>query len=67
MAMSLANESVCMDDQQFLRRMILALLGRDITDRELRQFGEQLQRGVSRRTIIRRLANSSEVAASQRQ
>ncbi|MDQ6800106.1 MAG: hypothetical protein M3041_04635 [Acidobacteriota bacterium] len=57
-ALSLADESVCMNDDQFLRRMVLALLGRDISEYELRESERQLRAGISRRTMVRRLIGS---------
>jgi len=60
--LSLADESVCMSDERFLRKMILSLLHRDISDAEVRKFSADLHRGLSRRTVVSRLAKSSEVA-----
>ncbi len=61
LAASIAENSVCMDDDAFLRTMFPALLNRAISDRERRQFRFELQRGISRSTIVRRLGNSDEV------
>ena len=60
-ALALADESVCLDDAQFLRRMILALLHRDISYDEIRKGTAELRRGDSRRTVVKRLSNSEEV------
>src|SRR5262249_55490548 len=59
-ATNLADESLCMDDRQFLQRAFLGLVGRDIAEWEMRNLQEELQRGVSRRAVVRRLTNRSQ-------
>jgi len=63
LATTIADDSSCMDNEQFLRTLFPALLGREVTDRELREFTTQLEKGVSRATIAWRLGNSDEVRA----
>ncbi|HEY6842967.1 MAG TPA: hypothetical protein VI391_02285, partial [Thermoanaerobaculia bacterium] len=67
LATTIADDSVCLDDRQFLLQLVGALLNRDVTDRELRAFEAELQRGVSRQTIAWRLANSDEVRSRSRE
>jgi hypothetical protein len=67
LATTIADDSVCLDDQQFLLQLVGALLDRDLTDREMKTFEAQLQHGVSRETIAWRLANSDEVRSRSRE
>ncbi|HLJ73159.1 MAG TPA: glycosyltransferase family 39 protein [Thermoanaerobaculia bacterium] len=67
LAVTIADDSVCMDDEHFLRRLFGALLNRDITDRDMRNFKAQIASGVSRRTIAWRLGNSDEVKSRLRE
>jgi hypothetical protein len=66
LAGSMATDSVCTNDEQFARTLHTALLGRNITEGELRHLRLELRRGVPRSTIVRRLANSDEVRAQLR-
>ena len=63
LATTIADDSACIDDQQFLRLLFPALLGREITARELAGLSRELQHGVSRSEMAWRLGNSDEVRA----
>lgn len=67
LATTIADDSVCLSDEQFLRQLVGALLDRDVSPRELVAFKAELQRGVSRSTIAWRLANSDEVRSRLRE
>jgi hypothetical protein len=60
LATDIAGASACADDQQFLRTLFPALLGREIGARELEEFSRELQRGTTRSDMAWRLANSDE-------
>jgi hypothetical protein len=61
LATTIAEDSVCADDPQFLRTLFPALLGREIGAREMEEFSRELQRGATREDMAWRLANSDEV------
>ena len=61
LATTIADDSACADDQQFLRMLFPGLLGREISERELADFSRELQHGVTRSDMAWRLGNSDEV------
>ena len=61
LATTIAVDSACMDDPQFLRMLFPGLLGREISERELADFSRELQHGVTRSEMAWRLGNSDEV------
>jgi hypothetical protein len=58
LAMSIADDSACLDDEAFLHAAWLALLQRDLTPSELAAFTKKLHRGTTRAEIARAIANS---------
>lgn len=58
LAVTLATDSVCLDDETFLRNAWLALLQREIDPPELAEYSRQLRAGTTREEVVRRMANS---------
>ena len=61
LAATIADDSACIDDQQFLRRLFPALLGREISGGEIAESSRELQHGISRPEMAWRLGNSDQV------
>ena len=61
LAATIADDSACIDDRQFLDRLFRAILDREIGAGEAQSFSRDLQRGVQRWDIAWRLGNSDEV------
>lgn len=69
LAMTLADDSDCLDDEAFLRATWIALLQRQIDPPELAAVMQRLRAGTTRREIVRAIANSEvlrSLAAEQR-
>ena len=58
---TIADDSACIDDRQFLERLFSAVLNREIGASEMQSFSRELQNGVRRSEIAWRLGNSDEV------
>jgi len=67
LAMTIADDSVCIDDPQFVRELVGALLDREAAARDFQLFGAEMRSGASRRTIAWRLGNSDEVRSRLRE
>ncbi len=63
LALTLADDSDCLDDEAFLRATWLALLDRPIEPRELADFSRRLKSGTSRAEIVRAISNSEVLRA----
>lgn len=58
LAVTLADDSACMDDETFLRMTWRALFQREIDSRELEEWLRKLRAGKSREDVARKLADS---------
>jgi hypothetical protein len=66
LAMTIANDSDCLDDEAFLRAVLVALLQRPIESRELADFERRLKSGTSREEVVRGIANTEVLRALAR-
>jgi len=64
---TIADDSACIDDRQFLDRLFRTILNREIGTGEVQSFSAELRRGVRRSEIAWRLGNSDEVRKQIRQ
>lgn len=66
LALTLADDSACLDDETFLQNAWIALLQRPIESRELAEFTARLRAGTSRAEIVRAIANTEVLHALAR-
>lgn len=66
LAVTLASDGECLDDEAFLRNAWLALLQQPIEPRELAEFTHRLNAGMSRAEIVRGIANTEVLHALAR-